>query len=234
MEASLRNSFRFRGRSYLAFVLTPEAPTRSWFRELDVWLSRSPGFFLRKPIVIDVSRLSISKDEFATLVADLNARDIRILGAEGADPTWVGPGLPPLLSGGRTAGLVEDVADQPTPLRANVASRPSAAALLIAEPVRSGQSIVHPDGDVAIVGSVASGAEIVAGGSIHIYGILRGRALAGTNGNTSARIFCRQLDAELIAIDGYYKIADEFEPNMHKKPIQAWLESETLNVATLD
>ena len=233
METPLRNSFRFRGRSYLAFVLTPEAPTGGWLAELDVWLSRSSGFFQSKPVVIDLSRISTSKEELGALIADLNARNIRIFGLEGADPTWLGPGLPPLVSGGRTAGLIE-IADQSAQLPDNVPSRPSAAALLIDAPVRSGQSIVHPDGDVAIVGSVASGAEIVAGGSIHVYGTLRGRALAGTNGNANARIFCRHLDAELIAIDGYYKIADEFDPHMHRKPIHAWLESDTLNVATLD
>jgi septum site-determining protein MinC len=232
MEASSRNSFRFRGRSYLAFVLAPEAPTCGWLSELDVWLSRSPKFFVNKPVVIDVSRISTSKQEFATLIADLNSRGIRILGMEGADPSWVESGLPPLLSGGRTAGLIE-FGDQAASPPATIAPRPSSA-LVIDKPVRSGQSIVHPDGDVAVIGSVASGAEIVAGGSIHVYGTLRGRALAGMYGDARARIFCRQLDAELIAIDGYYKVADELEPYMHKKPIHAWLESGTMNVATLD
>jgi septum site-determining protein MinC len=232
MESPSRNSFRFRGRSYLAFVLTPEAPTSNWLSELDVWLSRSPKFFQSKPVVIDLCRLSTTKEELATLIADLNSRNVRILGIEGVDAAWLAPGLPPLLSGGRMAGLV-DSADQPPPSTIN-SSRQSSPALLIDEPVRSGQSIVHPDGDIAIVGSVASGAEIVAGGSIHVYGTLRGRALAGTNGDANARIFCSHLDAELIAIDGYYKIAEEFEPHMHKKSIHAWLESDTLNVATLD
>jgi septum site-determining protein MinC len=77
--------------------------------------------------------------------------------------------------------------------------------------VRSGQSIFFPEGDVTIVGSVASGAEVVAGGSIHVYGTLRGRAMAGTAGNASARIFCSKLEAELIAIDGYYKTAEDME-----------------------
>src|SRR6476620_9020344 len=71
------------------------------------------------------------------------------------------------------------------------------------EPVRSGQSVIFPHGDVTVVGQVASGAEVVAGGSIHVYGALRGRALAGSMGNPRARIFCRKNEAELLAIDGY-------------------------------
>jgi septum site-determining protein MinC len=69
--------------------------------------------------------------------------------------------------------------------------------------------VVFPSGDVTVIGSVASGAEVVAGGSIHIYGTLRGRAMACSTGNARARIFCRKIEAELLAIDGLYKTADD-------------------------
>ena len=105
--------------------------------------------------------------------------------------------------------------------------------LIIEEPVRSGQSIVFPEGDVTVLGSVASGAEIIAGGSIHVYGTLRGRVLAGSAGNPNARIFCRKLEAELIAIDGLYKTAEDMEPNLVGKPVQAWLEGDALMAASL-
>ena len=75
--------------------------------------------------------------------------------------------------------------------------------------MRSGQSVVFPEGDVTVLGSVGSGAEIVAGGSIHVYGTLRGRAMAGVNGNSAARIYCQKIEAELLAIDGYYQTAEE-------------------------
>jgi septum site-determining protein MinC len=104
--------------------------------------------------------------------------------------------------------------------------------LLVDSPVRSGQSIFH-EGDVTIVGSVSSGAEIVATGSIHIYGTLRGRVLAGADGNPGARIFCRRLEAELIAIDGYYRMADDIGPLVGKS-IQAWLEGGALTIKPLD
>jgi septum site-determining protein MinC len=106
--------------------------------------------------------------------------------------------------------------------------------LLIDEPIRSGQSIVFPTGDVIVVGSVASGAEVIAGGSIHVYGVVRGRAIAGSMGNARARIFCRRLEAELLAIDGLYKTADNLEPRFHGRAIQAWLEGDALMMAALD
>ncbi len=87
-------------------------------------------------------------------------------------------------------------------------TRSAPATLLLDKPIRSGQSIFFPDGDVTVLGSVGSGAELVAGGSIHVYGTLRGRAMAGSNGNSRARIFCNKIEAELVAIDGLYRTAD--------------------------
>ena len=87
---------------------------------------------------------------------------------------------------------------------------------------------------MTVLGSVGSGAEVIAGGSIHIYGTLRGRAMAGTSGNRGARIFCRHLEAELLAIDGYYRTAEDVDPELRSKPIQAWLANETLFIAEID
>ena len=81
---------------------------------------------------------------------------------------------------------------------------------MLDSPVRSGQSIFS-EGDVTVLGSVASGAEIVAGGSIHVYGALRGRAMAGSNGNATSRIFCQKIEAELLAINDYYQTAEEID-----------------------
>ncbi len=236
-----RSSFRFRGRSFLAFVLTPEQPLKDWLAEADSWLSRSPGFFGGKPVVLDLSGLTLTRLDLAGLIEDLGKRGIKVLGLEGADAACTGPGLPPLLMGGRhspaASAPLETVSAPPAATAAQLAApvpQVRAATLIIDQPVRSGQSIVHPDGDVTVIGSVASGAEIVAAGSIHVYGALRGRALAGTNGDGRARIFCRRLEAELMAIDGYYRIAEELDPQMLKRAVHAWLEGTTLNIATLD
>jgi septum site-determining protein MinC len=105
---------------------------------------------------------------------------------------------------------------------------------LIENPVRSGQSIVYTEGDVTILGSVASGAEIVAGGSIHIYSALRGQAMAGAADNLRARIFCHCFEAELLAIGGYYKTADEIDDSLRSGPVQAWLEGDTLKISAMN
>jgi len=126
-----------------------------------------------------------------------------------------------------------DAADQPQAVQ--MAATPSQAtpSLIIETPIRSGQSVVFPEGDVTVLGSVASGAEIVAGGSIHIYGTLRGRAIAGSIGNANARIFCQKLEAELVAIDGLYKTAEDIESQSRGRPVQFWLEGDALRTAAL-
>ncbi|WP_217577820.1 septum site-determining protein MinC [Mesorhizobium sp. GbtcB19] len=111
--------------------------------------------------------------------------------------------------------------------------QPSAGTLMIKAPIRSGQSVFHPHGDVIVLGSVASGSEIVAGGSIHVYGTLRGRAIAGSEGNVSARIFCRKNEAELLAVDGWYTTAEEMEGVSRGKAVQAFLDNDALCVVPL-
>jgi len=231
--AQPRTSFRFRGRSFLAFALTPELPLADWLSELDRWLRQSRGFFVGRPVVLDISGAKLTKYDFAGLIAELETRGIRLMGIEGADPSWGGPGLPPLLEGGRTFGAIDAVDSPARNAGAAKARKPEPTSLLIDAPVRSGQTVFFPNGDVTVVGSVASGAEIVAGGSIHIYGALRGRAMAGAAGNPRARIFCSRIQAELLAIDGLYKTADDIEPDLRGRPIQAWLDGNTIRVVAL-
>jgi septum site-determining protein MinC len=229
IAAQPSQSFQFCGRSFLAFVLKPELPIGRWMTEADTWLSRSPGFFAGKPVVVDVSGLAPTKPGVAELIAGLGARNIRVMGMVGADSSLNDPALPPVLSLGRSA-VAETAQKVPEP-QPPAAPAP-ASSLLIDSPVRSGQSLFH-EGDVTVVGSVSSGAEIVATGSIHIYGTLRGRVMAGADGNSRAHIFCRRVEAELIAIDGYYRMADEMGPFLGKS-IHAWLEDGALAIKTLD
>src|SRR5262249_27167536 len=222
---------RFRGRSYVAFALAPEPPITDWLAEIDAWIRSSAGFFVGRPVVLDLAAVSLSSAGMAHLVPELEGRDIRIMGIEGADAAALGPGLPPVLKGGRAASAPEP----PTGAPAAAGPAPKeAASLLLDTPVRSGQSIFFPMGDVTVLGSIASGAEIVAGGSVHVYGALRGRAMAGCNGNRRARIFCRKLEAELLAIDGYYRAADDIAPALRSRPVQAWLDDTALSVAEID
>lgn len=223
--STARPSFKFRGGSFHALVVKPEIPIEGWLAEIDALLARSPGFFAGKSLVIDVAGLDLSKQIFLDLLDELSRRHIRILGVEGASPTVLDGKVPSLMRGQSERCKVAPPEDPPPA---------PAVSLLLDTPVRSGQLIVHADGDVTVVGSVASGAEIVAAGSIHIYGALRGRALAGAYGNQQARIFCRRLDAELMAIDGRYILADEIEPQFRKESIQAWLDGDELKFAAMN
>lgn len=228
-----RQSLMFRARSYMAFVFTPQPPIVDWLAQLDASLERSRGFFAGHPVALDLSAVRLSPAGIAHLVASLEERSMRVLGIEGVDPAIGEAGLPPVLRGGRGTQAGEPpersaVVVNPTP------SKPQATSLLIKDPVRSGQSIAFVEGDVTVVGSVSSGAEIVAGGSIHVYGTLRGRAMAGVTGDTQARIFCQRIEAELLAIDSYYKTADDIEDSLRRGPVQAWLEGSTLKISAMN
>jgi septum site-determining protein MinC len=225
-----RQQIRLRGRSYVAFVFAPTVPIMGWLAEIDATLSRSPGFFVGKPVVLDLSAVDLSRPAISHLLLSLEKRNIRVLGIEGVEPAVIGAHMPPLLSGGRSCAVPQPTADT----TAEIASPAPMASLLLDSPVRSGQSIVFPEGDVTVVGSVSSGAEIVAGGSIHIYGTLRGRAMAGINGNSAARIYCQKIEAELLAIDGFYRTAEEFDAALRNRPAQAWLDGETLRITPLN
>ena len=227
-EPITRQAVRLRGRSYVAFVFAPAVPIVDWLSEIDETLSRSPGFFVGKPVVLDLSAVDLSRPAISHLLLSLEKRNIRVLGIEGVEATALASNMPPLLSGGRACAVAQPSEEKRTEVNAPPAS------LLVDSNVRSGQSIVFPEGDVTIVGSVASGAEIVAGGSIHVYGTLRGRAMAGINGNSAARIYCQKIEAELLAIDGFYRTAEEFDAALRNRPAQAWLEGETLRITPLN
>jgi septum site-determining protein MinC len=221
-----RQLIRLRGRSYVAFVFAPVVPIAGWLSDLDATLAGSPGFFVGKPVVLDLSAVDLSPLAITHLIKSIEARSIRVLGLEGVEPGRLSIGMPPLLSGGRQC-VVQDVEPEKPALQ-------HPTSLLLDVPVRSGQSIVFPDGDVTVLGAVSSGAEIVAGGSIHVYGALRGRAMAGVNGNASARIYCQKIEAELLAIDGYYHTAEQIDAALRGKPAQARLDGNALRITPLN
>jgi septum site-determining protein MinC len=222
-----RQQVRMRGRSYVAFTFCPVVPIAGWLEEVDATLARSPGFFVGRPVVLDLSAVDLSQSAIAHLVTSLEQRNIRILGIEGVDAVHLTPSMPPLLTGGRNCVLTQNEPKKPE-------AKPKPTSLLLESPVRSGQSIVFIEGDVTVLGSVGSGAEIVAGGSIHVYGTLRGRAMAGVNGNAAARIYCQKIEAELLAIDGYYQTAEDISATLRSRPAQAWLAGDIMRITPLN
>jgi septum site-determining protein MinC len=220
----IKTAIRVRGRSFIAISLVPEAPLDAWLEALGEQLDRSKDVFSARPVVVDLSALGpVDNGEYAVLFDSLAERGLKVIGVEGIDAArtaaeWP---FPALLVGGRPT---QEVAEPP---------KPQPNAIIIARPVRSGQTILNPAGDVTIIGAVSSGAEIVAAGSIHVYGALRGRAIAGFSGGAGARIFCRKLEAELLSIDGLYRTAEEMPAEVRGQPVQAWLDGETLQIQKL-
>ena len=232
-----RPPIRFRGRSFMATVLAPLPPVEDWLADLDALRQRAPAFFSGRPVILDLTGLTFHRDDLTGLVAELSSRAIAIYGIEGASPALLGPGLPPALAGGRPAGEIEiPEPDAPSPEAAAPAPVPQAAAvsLILDAPVRSGQAVLHLEGDVTVMGAVASGAEVIAGGSIHVYGPLRGRAIAGAAGNPNARIWCRKFEPELIAIDGLYKAADDLDPSFTGQAVEVRLVEDAIRLALLE
>jgi len=227
----VRPPIRFRGRSFMATVLAPVPPVSDWLGDLDALNRRAPNFFAGRPVILDLAGLRLGREDLDGLLAELTARNIAVLGIEGAPPALLGDGLPPALSGGRPAGEIDTPGEaaptEPQP-------KETVRSLILDAPVRSGQTVLNLEGDVTVLGAVASGAEVIAGGSIHIYGALRGRAIAGAAGNPAARIWCRKFEPELVAIDGLYRAADDLDPAFRGQAVEVRLLDDAIKLNLLE
>lgn len=189
-------------RQFGLLTLVPEPPVFAWLSRLDD-APPAPG----SVVVLDLSRTRLHGPGLRALVQEMQVRGIRVAGMVGLEESQLGDQpdqLPPIFP---AAGVAMPSVFVPAP----AVPRPVQAALLVDGNVRSGQRVVHPGGDVSVIGTVSSGAEIVAGGSVHIHGTLRGRATAGQGGG-SALIYCQRLEAEMLVIAGIALSADDIDP----------------------
>src|ERR1700710_2523732 len=122
-----RQPVRMRGRSYVAFTFCPVVPIAGWLEEVDATLARSPGFFVGKPVVLDLSAVDLSQSAIAHLVASLEQRDIRVLGIAGVDAAQVTTSMPPLLTGGRSCIIAQNEQKKPE-------AKPKPMSLLLESP----------------------------------------------------------------------------------------------------
>ncbi|HYM85483.1 MAG TPA: septum site-determining protein MinC, partial [Pseudoxanthomonas sp.] len=128
----------------------------------------------------------------------------------------------------RRESVAAEATSTKTPTKVAAASSPG---LIQKTPVRSGQQLYAEARDLTVLSTVGAGAEVISDGSIHIYGTLRGRALAGAQGNTDARIFCQEFHAELVAIAGHYKVLEDVPKELRGKAVQVWLDKDQLMIA---
>ncbi|MFO1141780.1 MAG: septum site-determining protein MinC [Amaricoccus sp.] len=225
-----------RGRSFTAVAIRlPATADKAFFDALETLMRQAPHFFVNAPLVLDLEEAPdiVAKADFVKLARQLRARRLIAVGVQNATPEQgtaaFGAGLVTLQNGRDVAierGAKAAMAKAPEPAKAEA----PAASLLVTEPVRSGQRIFAERGDLVVMTAVSSGAELIARGHIHIYGPLRGRALAGVDGDLSARIFCQSLEAELIAVAGLYRTSEDFPADVRGKRVQAFLKDDALTI----
>jgi len=214
-------------------------------KQLQEKFGQAPGFFRNAPLVIDLGALPPGGPELDLVALVQRVREFGLVpvalrgGSETQNALALRAGLG-LLSASRqepaakavTAPSAAEIDPEPeSPV--SVPPAPAAGAKVITHTVRSGQRVVAPDGDLIVLASVNSGAEILARGSIHVYGALRGRALAGVRGDVSARICCLQFHPDLVAVAGEYMLHDELDPAHLGKTAVVALAGERLKVEPL-
>jgi len=202
-------------------------------RELEQQIGRSPRFFLNAPVVLDLKDTEgfTTEDEFLDIGEVLRRHTLALVGVQNA--------LPEQMTAAAAAGLASFApnATQPSRRAAETAAAAPAVrttnrttARLVTEPVRSGTQIYARGTDLVVTAAVSPGAELVADGNIHVYGALRGRALAGASGDVEARIFCSRLEAELVSIAGRYLVSEQLPPEQHGLAVQIALVDDQLTV----
>lgn len=211
-------------------------------------VARAPKLFDRAAVIVDFGGLPGTPDA-ATARALLDA-----LRAAGVIPVALAYGSSdnerlavelglPLLAKFRAQYESQEPAPSPAPAAAPAKPEPARAAapaqatgepgMTVSAPIRSGQQIYAEQRDLTVLNTVGAGAEVIADGSIHIYGALRGRALAGARDNEKARIFCREFHAELVAIAGHYKVMEDIPADLRGKAVQVWLDNGQIHIAAL-
>ncbi|MFT5893942.1 MAG: septum site-determining protein MinC [bacterium] len=219
-------------------------------------IQQAPSFFKDTPVVIDLSVLEPHEMELdsAALIACIKRHNLVPIVASTMDktsPLALSIELPLI-----DVGVRRSIMDKSSESKSNEKADETAsstidvtpdvnlslsreieyvvkAPLLIDKPIRSGQQVYARDTDLIVMGSIGPGAEVIADNNIHVYGPLRGRALCGVSGNTSARIFCQSLQAELVSVAGNYRMLETIPEELRGKPAQVWLENDKLNIEPL-
>ena len=204
--------------------------------ELAEQIRLSPRFFQNAPVVLDLKEAAefTREAEFVAAREILRRHTLSLIGVQNA--------MPEQLQAAAGAGLASFAPNAPQPSRRPPREpAPSAPPMLAAgaktrlvtQPVRSGTQIYARGADLVVTATVSPGAEIIADGNIHVYGALRGRALAGAGGDVDARIFCSRLEAELVSIAGHYLVSEQLPPEQQGFPVQIALVDNRLTVTRI-
>lgn len=235
MTDETRGAVSFKGRMTTLTVLEISTLDMSIIEQaLTRHVQKSPEFFRNMPVLLSCPNAPMDVQALVNMVRGQNLVPVAL-----SNPT------PELAQGAAAAGIgvLNNTRPESSAEKSAVATTPEASAAepvkqtstdaarptrLISAPVRSGQQIYAKNADLIVTAAVSEGAEIIADGHIHVYGALRGRALAGASGERRARIFCRRFEAELVAVAGCYKVAEDMQESVRGKAVQVRLSGENL------
>jgi septum site-determining protein MinC len=205
--------------------------------ELTGRIAGAPQFFRRTGVCLDLGALNGAPDvgELRSVIDAIRRAGMLVIGLSGdaAEMEAVSNGLNlPVLSGFRAPRQpVPDVQPAPPAASSTEPADSTLATLIQHQTVRSGQRIYARNRDLVVTAGVGAGAEVMADGCLHIYGSLRGRAMAGARGQLTARMFCQEFHAELVSIAGVFRVFETIPAELAGKPVQAWLAGEELHFA---
>jgi septum site-determining protein MinC len=244
--------FRLKGSVVTVIVIELYRYTPDTFVEqLQSQIERSPQLFDQAPVILSLEKFSVDNTslEFNLLLAQCRACGLLPVAFRDNSTRYVHPVedtglalLPPsdLREKTRPAKARRPQSEPKPAPEASAEAKPAVAEVpaarpgkLITRPVRSGQQIYAEGADLIVMAAVSEGAEVLADGHIHVYGALRGRALAGIRGDESARIFCQSMDAQLLSIAGNFLVSDSIAEEFRQQPAQAYLQQDVLHVSAL-
>jgi len=202
-------------------------------------IKQAPEFFTNSSLLLDLSALQDQDLNLSLLVDAIRNSGMRPIGVRGgtADQHQDAKDLmlPIMATQNSTASTKQEApvrAEAPKQETPGPAASTTTASTIINQPIRSGQR-VYVKGDLIVIAQVSAGAEVIAEGNIHIYGTLRGRALAGVQGDESAQIFCSDLQAELVSVAGTYRISEDLDESKRNTPVQIYLNNQALIIKNI-
>jgi septum site-determining protein MinC len=233
--------FQIKGTSVTSMVLDLyHYQSDEFSRTLAQKVQTAPLFFTGSPLFLNLAAFNgeLSKEQLQEIIKHCQSQGFQLFGCKG--------GSEPQAKLAKDLGLVHlpasrarpDKTEQPPEQEPEPAASPAPEATsrptrIIERPVRSGQQIYAEGSDLILLAQVSEGAEVIADGNIHAYGPLRGRALAGVRDNPNARIFCQQLEAELVSIAGHFVLNDTLRDSCWKQPAQIFLQDDSIEIAAL-
>jgi septum site-determining protein MinC len=248
-------SFELKAASFtLPIIRLIDGNVEAVASRLGAKVEKAPDFFRNTPVVIDLSALpqGVGASELPLLVGLLRGYGMIPFGVRGGSREQNAAAEALELAvlresylrreKSKTAAVLPESEISTDPAEAGHAKAEPAAPvppvprrqppgfMLITKPVRSGQRVYASGGDLSITAAVSSGAELMADGNIHVYGPLRGRALAGMSGNLEARIFCQDLQAELVSVAGHYRVSENIPAELRGVPVQIYLDQKVLRI----